>query len=71
MNAYIERISATFPTNEGKPQNASLHDMSVRIDTPELSVLLVFDHVDVFVEPDADRMNYWLNLNTIYLKEKK
>jgi len=71
MNAYIERISSTFPTNEGKPQNASLHDMSVRFDTPELSVLLVFDHVDVFVEPDADRMNYWLNLNTIYLKEKK
>lgn len=70
MNAYIDRISQAFPPGQGNPSQASLEDMSVKLETQEASVLLVFNNIEINVDPRADTINYWLNLNAMYFKEK-
>jgi hypothetical protein len=70
MNSYIDRISAKYPPGQGKPTQASFEDMTVRLETPEVSVLLVFNNVEISVDPRRDNINYGLNPGALYLKEK-
>lgn len=70
MNDYIDRISAKYPPGQGRPTEASFDDMSLRLETPEVSVLLVFNNVDIYVDPRRDSINYGLNPGALYLKEK-
>jgi len=66
MNVYIDRIKAAFPP--GEPTQPTLQDMSQQLETPEISVLLVFRNVNINV--DANGYYYYLNLSALYLKEK-
>lgn len=73
MNAYIDRISAAFPPgqgSQGRPSQAALKDMSLQLESPEVAVLLVFSNIEISVDPRRDVINYWLNLNALYMKEK-
>lgn len=70
MNSYIDRISAKYPPGEGRPAEATLEDMSLRLETPEVSVLLIFNNVDINVDPRRDNIYYGLNPGALYLKEK-
>jgi len=70
MNDYISQISKVFPPGKAKPYKATLEDMSLQLETPEVNVLLVFNNIDINVDPRQDIINYWLNLNMLYLKEK-
>ncbi|MFX4262807.1 DUF4153 domain-containing protein [Pelotomaculum propionicicum] len=70
MNSYIDRISAKYPPGEGKPTEASFEDMSLRLETQEVSVLLIFNNVDINVDPRRDNIYYGLNPGALYLKEK-
>jgi hypothetical protein len=44
--------------------------MCLRIETPEVKLLLVFNNVQINVDPQRDTINYWLSLNAIYVGEK-
>lgn len=70
MNAYIDKLSTSFPAGHAEPSVATLEDMSLKLETQELSVLLVFSNVEMYVDPTQDRINYYLNLNALYLNEK-
>ncbi len=70
MNSYIDQVSSKYPPGEGKPTEATFEDMSLRLETTELAVLLVFNNIDIGVDPRRDKISYSLNLGTIYLKEK-
>lgn len=70
MNDYIDRISEKFPPGQGESHSGSLADMSLQLETPEISVLLVFSNIDINVDAREDVINYWLNLSGLYLKEK-
>lgn len=70
MNGYIDQITAAYPPGQGAPTQATFRDMSLQLETPEVSVLLVFSNVDIYVDPRQDIMNYGLNLSALYLKEK-
>jgi hypothetical protein len=70
MNVYIDRITAAYPPGQGAPTQATFKDMSLQLETPEVTVLLVFSNVDIYVDPRQDIMNYGLNLSALYLKEK-
>ncbi|MGI6120342.1 MAG: DUF4153 domain-containing protein [Desulfosporosinus sp.] len=70
MKVFTDQIAKTFPPGQtGQPQ-PNLKDMSLRLDTPEVTVLLVFSNVDISVYPYEDIIHYYLNLNTLYMKEK-
>ncbi|MDD2504289.1 MAG: DUF4153 domain-containing protein, partial [Clostridia bacterium] len=71
MNDYIDRISVKYPPGSQSVQReAGLDDMSVKLENEEISVLIVFNNVDINLDPRTDEINYWLNMNMLYFKEK-
>lgn len=70
MNAYIDRLTAAYPPGQAGQSQATLKDMSLQLETPEVTVLLVFSNIEMSVDPSHDIMNYYLNLSALYLKEK-
>lgn len=70
MNPFIDQITAKYPPGQGFSDQAGFEDMSLRLETPEIAVLLVFSNIDINIDPQEDIINYWLNLNALYLKEK-
>lgn len=70
MNTYLDRISVGFPPGKAKPSQATFEDMSLELETSEINVLLVFKNIEINVNPREDIINYWMNLDALYLKEK-
>ncbi|AGA67774.1 hypothetical protein Desdi_0224 [Desulfitobacterium dichloroeliminans LMG P-21439] len=70
MDDYIKRISASYPPNDGRPAQVGLQDMSLQFDTPEVTVLLVFNRIEMNLDPQADRIFYGFDLSSLYMKEK-
>ena len=69
MNGYIDEITAKYPPGQQTgPIEASLEDMSLRLENQEVAVLLIFNNVQINVDPLGDRINYWMDLDMIYLK---
>lgn len=70
MNGYIDRVTAEFPPSTGSTLPATLEDMSLQLETPEITVLLVFSSVNISVNTHLDEISYWLDLSALYLSEK-
>ena len=71
MSSYVDRITEKYPPGRSSvPQAASLEDMTVTRETPEIKVMLVFNNVDISVDPRGDTIYYSLNLDALYLQEK-
>ncbi|MGE4273974.1 MAG: DUF4153 domain-containing protein [Desulfitobacterium sp.] len=70
MDDYVKRISASYPPNDGRPAQVGLEDMSLQLDTPEVTVLLVFNRIEMNLDPKADRIFYGFDLSSLYMNEK-
>lgn len=71
MNDYIDQITEKYPPGrQPGAAEASLEDMSVVLEAEEAKVLLIFNNIQINVDPLADHINYWFDLDMIYLKEK-
>lgn len=71
MNEYIDQISAKYPPgSQAGQKEATLADMSFRLENQEVAVLLIFNNIEINVDPQADQIYYWLSPDTLYLKEK-
>ncbi|MGE5423362.1 MAG: DUF4153 domain-containing protein [Ignavibacteriales bacterium] len=71
LNEYIDRISKAYPPgSKMEPIEGSVEDMSVRLETPEVEVLLVFNNIEIGVDPREDRINYGFGLHALYMNEK-
>jgi len=69
MNDYIDQISEKYPPGITETTEATLKDMSLILETPEVTVLLVFNNINIYVDPQGDDISYWLDLRAVYLKE--
>ncbi|HVI39576.1 MAG TPA: hypothetical protein VM577_02860, partial [Anaerovoracaceae bacterium] len=69
MNDYIDQITGKFPPGKTESTEAAFNDMSLILESPEVTVLLVFNNIDIYVDPQGDNISYWLNLKALYLKE--
>ena len=69
MNSYLDRITQTFPPGRQQSKQATLEDMSLRLETPEVTALLVFRNINISTDPYADTIHYYLNLSALYFKE--
>ena len=58
MNAYIDKIKAEFSPDKTKNPKAAVKDMSLQLETPEITVLLIFNNVEIHVDPQHDVFNY-------------
>lgn len=69
MNEYIDRITEKFPPGAQENYSATIEDMSLELSTPELEMLLLFRNISISVNPREDYINYWFELDAIYLRE--
>ena len=69
MNEFLDHISEKYSSGTNLPAEAPLEDMSVELDTPNLSILVVMDNVEIHVNPTADKIDYWMSFKAIYMKE--
>ncbi|MEQ8201366.1 MAG: DUF4153 domain-containing protein [Syntrophomonadaceae bacterium] len=70
LNSYIDRIEAKYPLSATPQHTATVDDMSLRLESPEVDLLLLFSYVDLSVDVRNDIHNYWFNLNAVYMNEK-
>ncbi len=70
MTAYIDRIIAAYPQDRAEPFAETFENMSLKLETPEVTALLVFKSVNINLDPSQDAANSWLELGTLYLREK-
>lgn len=71
MNDFIDALSKKFPPVKGEPYEGTFMDMSVELTSTQADVLLVFSNIEINADPQADQINYWINLDAMYLNEKK
>jgi len=69
FSEYLERLSLKYPPSEVYSKVVEMEDMLYRIETDDLSIMLVFTSIDINTEKNGP-VNYWMNLNSIYIKEK-
>lgn len=69
MDVYLQDVVSKYPPAEAFSTEAPLADMSVKLDTPEIKALLVFDSVSVNVNTESNSTDYWLSLRSIYFSE--
>lgn len=70
MNDYIDKITEKYPPGISSSKEVPFDDMSLKLESPEISVLLVFRNVDINVNTREDVINYHLYLEALYMKEK-
>ncbi|NLE59526.1 MAG: DUF4153 domain-containing protein, partial [Planctomycetes bacterium] len=70
MTAYIDRVIATHAPGRTEPSAEAFENMSLQLETPEVTALLVFKSANINLDPSQDTVNYWLELGTLYLREK-
>lgn len=69
LGGYLDQIAAKYPPGQSESRQALLEDMILEIETPELSLLLVFSNVQITVDTQRDETTYWIGLNAIYIRE--
>src|SRR5665648_771995 len=70
MKEYIDVISEKFPPGNTGPIQADLDDLSLKLESDEINVLLVFSNVEINIDPSNDIINYGINLDSLYMAEK-
>lgn len=70
MNEYIDMISAKYPANNMEPMEGDVADMKLVLESPEISVLLVFRNLEFNLDPQNDVFYYNLNVEALYMNEK-
>ncbi|MDD2484916.1 MAG: DUF4153 domain-containing protein, partial [Eubacteriales bacterium] len=70
MNSYIDKITAKYPPGEKNSPVGDVEDMTMKLESDEISVLLVFSNVDISVNTKQDEFYYWISLSALYMNEK-
>jgi hypothetical protein len=71
MNTYIDKITEKYPPgNMESSQAVSIEDMSIKFETPEAEVMIVFRDLSISLDTREDRINYWINPDALYIREK-
>lgn len=69
LKEFTDIICKKYPPGYSGYPEVTLEDMSFPIQTAEINVLLVFDSIDINVDPANDTIQYWLSLREMYLAE--
>lgn len=70
MNEYLRKIEDKYPPGEKMELQPTIEDMTYIINTEKAEIMLEFREIEISVDPQEDRINYWLGLDSIYLKEQ-
>ena len=70
MNDYIDQLTEKFPPGGQAQCKPTRDDMTLLLDSRELEAMLVFRYIDITLNVREDTINYWFDLDAIYLREK-
>jgi hypothetical protein len=70
LESFLSEIEKKYPPNDNKYVELPLEDMSLIIETDEISMLLVFNNINIFNDLNENRKDYYMDLNNIYIKTK-
>lgn len=70
MNEYIDKVLEEHPLGKMNRSPAPMEDMSMKFETSEIKVLLIFNNIDINLDTRSDKINYWINLSSLYIDEK-
>ena len=69
LNDYVDKITEKFPPGESK-NCGFFRGYELRTGSPEINVMLVFGDIQITVDPQQDIINYWIDIDALYMKEK-
>lgn len=69
MKDYLDKIVKAYPPS-AKPSQGTLKDMSLELETSEVTILIVFSDISVNIDIRNDVSRYWLEPDALYMKEK-
>ena len=70
LKAFMDETVEAVRSRPGGYEAKTFEEMSLVMETPEISVLMVFNNMNIYVNPSEDIIDYNLDLNALYLKEK-
>jgi hypothetical protein len=70
MKEYADRITEKYPPGKQTNQTGTVEDMTLKLETPEADLLLVFTNLQINVDSQQDTITYYMNLGQIYMNEK-
>ena len=70
MNDYIDQLTEKFPPGGQAQYKPTREDMTLLLESDELEAMLVFRYIDITLNVREDTINYWFDLDAIYLREK-
>jgi len=70
LKTFMDQTAEAVRERSGPFEAKGYEEMSVMFETPEISVLLVFQHMNLYLDPQEDIMEYYLELDTLYVNEK-
>lgn len=70
LKTFMDQTAEAVRERPGPYEAKGYEEMSAEFETPEISVLLVFQHMNVYLDPKEDILEYYLELDTLYVKEK-
>ena len=70
MKPYLDKLVEKYPLGANRETSPTTADMTLKFAVPEAEVLIVFQSINIDLDPSRDSTNYWMNLSGIYLKEK-
>ena len=70
LKAFMDETAEAVGSRPGGYEAKTFEEMSLIMETPEISVLMVFNNMNIYANPREDIIDYNLDLNVLYLKEK-
>lgn len=68
MSKYLSDLIGKYPVGENNEVHATLEDMSMTLEEGDLSILLVFNNINVYFDNKKDETNYYIDYYGIYIR---
>lgn len=70
LKAYMDKVQQKYPLGNQEIPSASLEDMTHRIEVPEISLILIFNRIEINSNSNMGEIYYGVSPQAIYLNEK-
>lgn len=69
LTVFLEDLLQKYPPSQGRGDVPVTNELTLRLASSELEILLVFRRIEVSVNPYQDTVNYWFDLDALYIRE--
>lgn len=69
MKELVDAVVEKYPLGQSKSVPGTAEDLTVKASCDEVAVMIVIRHIEISLYPKEDIINYWVNLDAIYMYE--